>query len=266
MYETLTVERHGGLVELTLNRPERLNALSRALVRELGDFLAEIAVDREARVVILRGAGRAFCAGLDLKETAESGAGLEGSVAAGMSGQRDFSRVVVGMRRAPQPIIAAVHGAASGGGFSLALAADVRIAAESARMNAAYIRIGLTGCDMGSSYLLPRMVGASVAAELLMTGNFIDAARAEKLGLVSKVVPDAELHAAACSLASDMLRTAPLGLRLTKECLNANLDAAGLEQALALEDRNQILCTRTDDFREGVRAFLEKRTPKYRDA
>jgi enoyl-CoA hydratase/carnithine racemase len=266
MYETLKVERHGALVELTLNRPERLNALSRALVAELAGFFDGIAADREARVVILGGAGRAFCAGLDLKETTEAGFGPLGTVADGMSSQRDFSRVVIGMRRAPQPIIAAVHGAATGGGFSLALAADVRIAAESARMNAAYVRIGLTGCDMGSSYLLPRMVGASVAAELLMTGNFVDAARAEKLGLVSKVVPDVELQAAARALAEDMLRTSPLGLRLTKEGLNANLDAAGLEQALVIEDRNQILCARTEDFREGVKAFLEKRAPKYRDA
>jgi enoyl-CoA hydratase/carnithine racemase len=265
MYETLKVERQDGLVWLTLNRPERLNALSRALVRELGDFLAGIAEDREARVVILRGAGRAFCAGLDLKEAAEAGGALGDSVASGMSSQRDFSQVVVRMRRAPQPIIAAVHGAASGGGFSLALAADVRIAAESARMNAAFIRIGLTGCDMGSSYLLPRMVGASVAAELLLTGNFVDAGRAEKLGLVSKVVPDAELDSAARALASDMLRNSPLGLRLTKEGLNANLDAAGLEQALVIEDRNQILCTLTDDFREGMKAFLEKRPARYND-
>jgi enoyl-CoA hydratase/carnithine racemase len=141
----------------------------------------------------------------------------------------------------------------------------VRIAGESARMNAAFIRIGLSACDVGVSYFLPRMVGASVAAELMLTGNFIDAARAEKLGLVSRVVPDGELEAAARALAQDMLRNSPLGLRLTKECLNTSLDAGSLEAVIAMEDRNQILCTRSEDFAEGVRAFLEKRPPRYSD-
>jgi enoyl-CoA hydratase len=170
------------------------------------------------------------------------------------------------MRRAPQPIIAAVHGAACGGGFALALAADVRIAGASARMNAAFIRLGLSACDVGVSYFLPRIVGASVAAELLLTGNFIDAARAERVGLVSRVVPDAELEEAARALAQDMLRNSPLGLRLTKECLKLSLDAGSLEEVVAMEDRNQILAARGADFREGVMAFLEKRPARFRDA
>jgi len=169
------------------------------------------------------------------------------------------------MRRAPQPIIACVQGAACGGGFALALASDVRIAGESARMNAAFIRIGLSACDVGVSYFLPRLVGASVASELLLTGRFIHAERARSLGLVSTVVPDAELEAEARKLAEEMLSTSPLGLRLTKECLNASLDAASLEQVVAMEDRNQILCAQTRDFGEGVRAFLEKRRGNYVD-
>ena len=216
-------------------------------------------------MVILRGAGRAFCAGLDLKESAGGDGGDDGSVQAGLRAQRQISELVIMMRRAPQPIIACVHGAACGGGFALALGADVRLAGESARMNAAFIRIGLSACDVGVSYFLPRMVGASVAAELLLTGNFIDAARAERLGLVSRVVPDAELPAAAQAMADDMLRNSPLGLRLTKECLNASLDAGSLEQVIAMEDRNQILCTRTTDFGEGITAFLQKRAPQYSD-
>jgi enoyl-CoA hydratase len=170
------------------------------------------------------------------------------------------------MRRAPQPIIAAVHGPACGGGFALALAADVRIAGASARMNAAFIRLGLSACDVGVSYFLPRIVGASVAAELLLTGNFITAERAERAGLVSQVVPDAELEAAARSLASEMLKNAPLALRLTKECLKHSLDAGSLEQVIAMEDRNQVLAAGTSDFREGVLAFLEKRPARFRDA
>jgi enoyl-CoA hydratase/carnithine racemase len=265
MYETLKLEREGALAWLTLDRPQRLNAMSRQLVTELRDFFTSLPEDRQTRVVVLRGAGRAFCAGLDLKESHSEDHGEGAGVAAGLRAQRRIAELVLLMRRAPQPIIACVHGAASGGGFALALGADVRLAGESARMNAAFIRIGLSACDVGVSYFLPRMVGASIAAELLLTGNFVDAARAEKIGLVSRVVPDADLEATARTLAADILRNSPLGVRLTKECLNMSLDAGSLEQVIAMEDRNQILCTRSEDFREGVRAFLEKRPASYRE-
>ena len=263
MYETLRVEREGHLTWLTLDRPDALNAMSRTLIRELGQFFHALHDDRETRVLVLRGAGRAFCAGLDLKE--QGGDVSDGSIQGGLRGQRQVSELVMLMRRAPQPIIAAVHGAACGGGFALALAADVRIAGESARMNAAFIRLGLSACDVGVSYFLPRHVGASVAAELLLTGNFIDAARAERVGLVSRVVPDGELAGAARTMADDMLRNSPLGLRLTKECLKLSVDAPSLEAAVAMEDRNQILAAQTGDFREGVTAFLQKRPARYGD-
>jgi enoyl-CoA hydratase len=266
MYETLRIEREGHLTWLTLDRPTALNAMSRTLIRELGDFFWKLHDDRETRVLVLRGAGRAFCAGLDLKERPEGDdAAVGSSVQGGLRGQRQVSELVMLMRRAPQPIIAAVHGAACGGGFALALAADVRIAGESARMNAAFIRIGLSACDVGVSYFLPRIVGASVASELLLTGNFIDAARAERVGLVSRVVPDAELEAAARAMAEDMLRNSPIGVRLTKECLKLSIDAPSLEAAVAMEDRNQILAAQTGDFREGVLAFLEKRPARFGD-
>jgi enoyl-CoA hydratase len=265
-YSTIEIERRADHTTwLTLNRPESLNALSTTMVTELRHFLAGLYEDHQTRLVVLRGNGRAFCAGLDLKES-QGAEGAGGSVQAGLRAQRRISELVILMRRAPQPIIACVQGAACGGGFALALGADVRIAGESARMNAAFIRIGLSACDVGVSYFLPRMVGASVAAELLLTGNFIDAGRAEKLGLVSRIVPDAELSATAESLAGEMLRNSPLGLRLTKECLNASLDAGGLEQVIAMEDRNQILCSRTNDFREGIVAFLQKRAPEFTES
>jgi len=260
-FETLELELRNHITWVTLNRPQSLNALNRTMVRELRAFFSQLGDDQDTRLVVLCGAGRAFCAGLDLKEDG----GGDGSVQASLRAQRTISELVIMMRRAPQPIIACVQGAACGGGLALALGADVRIAGESARMNAAFIRIGLSACDVGVSYFLPRMVGASVAAELLLTGNFIDAARAERLGLVSRVVPDAELSAAAQTLADQMLRNSPLGLRLTKECLNASLDAGSLEQVIAMEDRNQILCTRSEDFREGITAFLQKRSPSYSD-
>jgi len=266
MYETLAIEREGHLTWLTLNRPEALNALSRQMVNELRDFFWTLTDDRDTRVVVVRGAGRAFCAGLDLKE-AGSGDGAGGSSVPGfLRGQRHISELVMLMRRAPQPILAAVHGAAAGGGFAIALAADVRVAGASARMNAAFIRLGVSGCDIGVSYFLPRVVGASVASELLLTGDFIDAARAERTGLVSRVVPDDQLENCARTLAQSMLRNSPLGLRLTKECLKHSIDAGSLEQAIAMEDRNQALAGSTRDFREGVAAFLGKRPANFEDS
>jgi len=260
-YQTLRLELDGPVAWLTLDRPDSLNALNPTLVAELRDFFGGLGERPELRVVVMRGAGRAFCAGLDLHEQAATG----GGTAAGLREQRRISEIVLMMRRAPQPIIACVHGPACGGGFALALAADVRLAGESARMNAAFIRIGLSACDVGVSYFLPRLVGASLASELLLTGRFIDANRSLATGLVSTVVPDDQLEAEARKLANEMISTAPLGLRLTKECLNMSLDAGSLEQVIAMEDRNQILCGQTLDVEEGIAAFLGKRAPEYRD-
>jgi enoyl-CoA hydratase/carnithine racemase len=264
-YETLQVEREGHLTWLTLNRPDALNALSRQLVNELRDFFWNLVDDTETWVLIVRGAGRAFCAGLDLKEASGGESVARGGVSASLRGQRHIAELIMLMRRAPQPIIAAVRGAASGGGMAIALAADVRVASESARMNAAFIRLGLSACDVGVSYFLPRLVGASVASELLLTGDFIDAARAERTGLVSRVVPEDQLDACARSLAEAMLRNSPVALKLTKDCLKHSIDAGSLEAAIAMEDRNQVLAAGTKDFREGVTAFLQKRPPKFED-
>jgi enoyl-CoA hydratase/carnithine racemase len=167
------------------------------------------------------------------------------------------------MHRAPQPFIGAIRGPAAGGGFALALACNVRIAGESARFNAAFIRIGLSACDMGVSYFLPRTVGSSVAYELLLTGRFINAQRALATGLISELVPDAEVESAAAKMAGEMIETSPLGLRLTKECVAMSIDAGSLEQAIAVEDRNQVLCVRAGYIEEGARAFLEKRKPRF---
>jgi enoyl-CoA hydratase/carnithine racemase len=261
-YETLDLRRDGAIALLTLNRPHALNALSTKMVEELERFLASLRDDRQTRVVVMRGAGRAFCAGLDLKEQNEGGE-LGQSTTGTYEVQRRMSDLVVAIRRAPQPFIAAIKGPAAGGGFALALACDVRIVGESARMNAAFIRIGLTACDMGVSYFLPRAVGSSVAYELLLTGRFISAPRALATGLASEMVEDSEVDAAAQKLAREMIETSPLGLRLTKECLSANIDAPSLEAAVAIEDRNQVLCVRAGYLEEGARAFIEKRKPSF---
>jgi len=261
-YEHLIVEARGEALWVTMNRPERLNALNPRLVEELRDLFVGLYWRHEVRVVVLTGAGGAFCAGLDLKERGGSNSGQRG-VSGGLISQRQISEIVIAMRRCPQPIIALVDGAAAGGGFALALASDVRIATPTLKMNAAFIRIGLSACDIGVSYFLPRMVGSSVAAELMLTGRFIGAERAQSLGLVSTVVSAADLEAEGEKLVAEMLLTTPLGLRLTKECLNHSIDAGGLEAAIAMEDRNQILAAQGEDFGEGVRAFLEKRLPVY---
>lgn len=257
----LELRQEGEVVWATMNRPDRLNALSRNLVTELREFFVDLYWRRDVRVVVLSGAGNAFCAGLDLKERGDNTGGR--SIGAGLTRQREISEIVIAMRRCPQPIVACVNGAAAGGGFALALASDVRIATPKTRMNAAFIRIGLSACDIGVSYFLPRMVGSSVAAEYMLTGRFIDAKRAYELGLVSRVVEPDQLEAEARSFVDDMLHATPLGLRLTKEALNHAIDAQGLEAAIAMEDRNQILASSDGDFQEGVAAFLEKRRPVY---
>ena len=259
MPEHLIVEQSGAAITVTMNRPERLNALNTRLVTELREFFVDLYWRRDVRVVVLRGAGANFCAGLDLKERSNVSRGVSG----GLDSQRSISEIVMAMRRCPQPIVSVVQGAASGGGFALALASDVRIATPTTRMNAAFIRIGLSACDIGVSYFLPRMVGSSVAAEFMLTGRFIDAQRAHQLGLVSTILDGKAIDEAVDGYVKDMLHATPLGLRLTKECLNMAIDAGGLEAAIAMEDRNQILCAQGEDFREGVTAFLEKREPNY---
>ena len=261
MQNILDIQEGGGIARITLNRPQRLNALNPALASALRDYFQGLYRRLDLRVVILQGAGASFCAGLDLKEQQP---GLELGAVGMMDVQHSIRDIMLAMRRCPQPIISVLQGAASGGGFALALASDIRLATPEARMNASSLRIGLTGCDMGVSYFLPRMVGSSVAAEYLLTGRFLDAQRAYGLGLVSRVAPLPELQAEAQSLVDDMLATTPLGLRLTKEALGHSVDAASLDAVIAMEDRQQVLCTQSEDFREGMQAFLEKRPPHYR--
>lgn len=260
-YENITIEKDGAIDWVTFNRPDHLNALSRDLVAELNDYFDSLLENYDVRVVVLKGSGRAFCAGLDMKDDKRP----DGPITTNQSlqGQRRFSGIVMRMRRCPQPIIGLIHGYAAGGGFSIALGCDIRIAAEGTKMNCAFIKIGLSGCEMGASYHLPRLVGTSVAAELLMTGRFINAERALRVGLVSDVVPQEDLIATGKELADEMIATAPLGLRLTKEAFWANVDAQNLDAAVALEDRNQILTVANGDVSEGVRSFLEKRPPNY---
>jgi enoyl-CoA hydratase len=252
-----------GITLLTLDRPERLNAMSRELVHDLHEALDAVDDDRECRVAILTGAGRGFCAGLDLKETGDIAAEAGGGPAAGMRSQQEIASLVTQLRGLSKPVIAAVNGPATGGGLALALACDVRVAADSARFNVAFIRVGLSGCDIGVSYLLPRLVGASRAFELMLTGRMVEAAEADRIGLVSRVVPDGQVVDTALETAELIRANSPFGVWMTKEVMWSNLEAGSLQAAIDLENRTQLLSSHTGDMREALAAFLEKRPPNF---
>ena len=260
-FQTIRVEGRGRVEIVTLDRPAALNALSEQLVGELGDYVCALKHRRDVRVVILRGEGRSFCAGLDIKENRTET--NETRFQRSWRVQTQLGDVLKAMRLAPQPFIALGHGAACGGGFSLMLASDVRFGTPDLRMNAAYIKIGLGGADIGSSYFLPRLVGASLAAELLLTGRFIHADRALRLGLLSDVVEPEKLLDTGLALADEMVANSPYGLSLTKQALNMNIDAPSIDSAFAIEDRQQVMLSETFDPREAMTAFVEKRPPVY---
>jgi enoyl-CoA hydratase len=265
--DAVVVERsRPGIAVLRLNRPERLNAMNYDLVRGIYDALDELAEDSSCRVIVLTGAGRGFCAGLDLTEGASPPrtAGM-GRAQAGMTVQKLIAGLVPKMRAAPQPIIAAVNGAASGGGLALALASDVRIAAQSARFNVAFIRVGLSGCDIGVSWMLPRLIGASRAFELLLTGRLIDATEADRIGLVTRVVPDAEVLDSALETAELIVGNSPFGVRMTKEVMWSQLEIGSLQAGIDLENRTQVLSSFTGDLTEAMAAFAEKRPARFTD-
>ena len=255
-----------GIAKITLNRPARLNAMNYALVSELYEALDELGADRSCRVIVLTGAGRGFCAGLDLSEGASPPAarGL-GRAQAGMTVQKMIAGLVPKMRSVPQPVIAAVNGAASGGGLALALASDVRIAAASARFNVAFVRVGLSGCDIGVSWMLPRLVGASRAFELLLTGRLIDATEADRIGLVTRVVPDEAVVESALETAELIVGNSPFGVRMTKEVMWSQLEIGSLQAGIDLENRTQVLSSFTGDLVEAMQAFGEKRPAVFKD-
>jgi enoyl-CoA hydratase len=267
MSTVLIEEAKPGIAKITLNRPESLNAMNHELVSAVHDALDEVDADNSCRVVVLTGAGRAFCAGLDLKGAgAAPGTDGVGRAQAGMLSQQRIASLYTRMRQVRKPIIAAVNGPAAGGGFAFALASDIRVAAESAKFNVAFVRIGLSGCDVGVSYLLPRLIGASKAFELMLTGRFVLADEAERIGLVSRVVPDGEVVDAALEIADQIAANSPFGVWMTKEVMWANLETGSMQAAIDLENRTQILTTFTEDMPEAMRAFLEKREPNFRNA
>jgi enoyl-CoA hydratase/carnithine racemase len=260
MYETLLVERpRDGVVLVTLNRPDRMNAITFQMFDEMHDLCRGLLADRDARAVVITGAGRGFCAGLDLDD-AETLPDMTPHEM--MLGQQHWAGAFVNFHELPQPVIAAVNGAAAGGGLGLALAADIRLASPSARFNAAFVRIGLSAGDVGVSWSLPRVVGLGRAAEIMLTGRFVEAEEAAAIGLVNRLVPEDQLLDESFAIAEQIAANTPFGVTLTKRVLNANVDAGSLSQAVEVENRGQTLATRGQDFREALAAFREKRPAK----
>ncbi|MGV0642809.1 enoyl-CoA hydratase/isomerase family protein [Mycolicibacterium sp. XJ879] len=245
---------------LTLNRPDKLNALNYALVEDLHATLAEINANNECRVVVLTGAGRGFCSGLDLTDPSpeEAGGGTE-FPRSGMRWQERIADLTARVHRLRQPVIAAVNGVAYGGGMGIALACDIRIAAQSARFCTQFIKLGLGGCDIGVSYTLPRIVGAGPAFDLILTARAVEADEALRMGMVSRVVPDGEVLDTSMSIAETLCGYGKFGVESTKQVLWANLEATSLEAALHLENRSQILSSTSGDLREATAEFRRRR-------
>jgi enoyl-CoA hydratase/carnithine racemase len=264
----LTEELEPGILLVTMNRPERLNALSQGLIAELHATFERINTDRSVRVVILTGAGRGFCSGDDLKGVeGEHGApGTEGmgQIPLILLTQEHLASLHERIHRLRQPVIAAVNGAAVGGGFAMALSCDVRYAAESARFGSVFVTLGVSSCDMGTSYLLPRLVGASLAAELMLTGRIFDAREAREMDLVLDVVSDGTVVERALETARQIVANAPLAVWMTKETMWQTIDAPSFRHALDMENRTQVMCTQTGELSDAAAAFREGRAPEWR--
>ena len=249
-----------GVATLVMNRPDRLNALNNELAAALNEALARVAEDQSVRVVLITGVGRAFCAGGDLASIGKGRAtgatqSLEPLLRSGM-------QAVLRMRSMAQPVIAAVNGAAAGAGMNIALAADIRVAAEEATFGQNFAKVGLFP-DFGGTYFLPQLVGVAKAAELFYTGDMIDAKTALQLGIVNRVVPGAQLEAGVRTLAQKIMQGPPLAIRAVKKVLFGS-EKKKLAEALEHEVQEQVRCYLSEDCREGIRAFFEKRPPQFR--
>jgi enoyl-CoA hydratase len=251
---------------LTLNRPEQLNTMTAELGDALHAALSSIATDRTCRAVIITGAGRGFCAGLDLNGYG-SAPGNDGSDEPRdrLANQQHMSTLVLALRELPQPVIAAVNGPAAGFGLALALGCDIRYASRGAVFRAAFLNIGVSNCDMGTSWLLPRLIGASHSHELMLTGRRVGAEEALAIGLVADVTPPDDLQERATSAATEIASHAPWGVRLTKQGMWSALEIPSLQTAIEYEDRQQIMATFGRAVPEAIGAFLEKRPPQFAD-
>ena len=250
-----------GVAVLTMNRPERLNAMSRPMLEAMEAALGRLAGAPEIGAVVLTGAGRAFCAGGDVKAMAEGAEVAGGSLEERAQQLRARMEVSRWLHEMPKPTIAMVRGAAAGAGLSLALACDLRVASDTAKFTTAFARVGYSG-DFGGSYFLTRLVGTARARELYFTGELLDAARALAIGLVNRVVPDAELETETLGLAGRLARGPRIAHRYIKRNMNA-AESGSLAELLDLEAWHHTRTGLTEDHREAARAFVEKREPLF---
>ncbi|WP_105034171.1 enoyl-CoA hydratase/isomerase family protein [Cryobacterium aureum] len=249
-----------GVLVATLNRPDRRNALTDEMFDDLARLQSEVEAASDVRAVIITGEGRGFCAGLDL-DIAATLPGL--SVEEFLLAQERWSAALVGFSALSVPVICAINGPAAGAGFALALACDIRVASVSAKFNAAFVRVGLSAGDCGASWFLPRIVGLGRATEIMLTGRFVDSAEALAIGLVSDVVADGAVLDRALATAAAISANSPFSMRMSKQVIVANSAASSLGAAVALENRTQVLASRTEDMREALTAFREKRAPEF---
>lgn len=252
-----------GLTLVRLNRPETMNALTIDMVDDINAAFAAIAKDTVCRVVIVTGAGRGFCSGQDMVVANRRNTTTPSTLPERLSRQERFAGMAAAIRACPQPVIAAVNGPAAGAGMAIALAADIRLCTPNAKFLVAAVRIGLSAGESGLSYHLPRLIGMSRAAEILLTGRPVDAAEADRIGLVNRVVEADDLIPAATGLAQQIIANSPFAVAHTKRMMWENIDADSLGKALDLENRTQILATSTEDYKEATRAFVEKRPPSF---
>jgi enoyl-CoA hydratase len=261
-----TTQPRAGLALVELDDPERYNALTTGMVTELKETFARIRTDRTVRVVVLAGRGRGFCAGANMAGDDDPPASAKdrGPVGLIQMMQEHLAELILAVHELPQPVIAAVHGAAVGGGLALSLAADLRVASTDAFFGAHFIRVGLSSCDVGTSYTLPRVVGPTIAAELMLTGRRFSADEALRYGLLNRLVPHEELLDAAYELAASVAENSEYGVYMTKLGMWANLDAPSLRHAIELENRTQVLGCFTGNMTEAGLAFREKREPQWK--
>jgi enoyl-CoA hydratase/carnithine racemase len=263
-YETLVLaEPSPGVLLVALNRPDRLNAMTNTMFDELEQVALAVNADDGCRVVVLTGTGTAFCAGYDLADAED----LPHLGAMGMLDQQErAARSLLAVRSTRVPVIAAVNGVAAGGGMALALAADIRLGSSKARFNAAFVRIGLSAGDLGSSWLLTRLIGPARTSEICFTGRMVEAEEAREIGLVNSLSEPESLIDDAVGLAESIVANSPGGVQLSKSALLANMEASSYAAAIELENRGQALLTRTTDMAEALAAFQEKRPPVFRRA
>lgn len=262
-FETILLEKKAGIATLTLNRPEKLNAINQLMTEEIRAALGQIGGDDDVRVVIITGAGRGFCAGVDF---GAMGAGEPGQQSLQLGDEmrrilRGRQQIVLGLQRLEKPTIAMVNGACVGAGFETACACDMRIASDKARFQVAYTRIGLVS-GWGGTWLLPRVIGLAKAAELIFTGDFLEAKEAERIGLLNKAVPAEELEKETLALARRIADGPPIAIRLSKLQIYKGLEV-DLETALDMASAIELISSNSEDHREGVAAFLEKRAPRF---